>query len=154
MEVASVLRSMAEMLEMGHSATVRLTNETILIPATADVSCKYESGVETNEISIRVKWGLLSSTSQLIRQHSERVRDTLGNVYEVFIYGEPRLDGTWEGWLEFAPLSPGLSLLRTGRETTQPDLSALEYWATGLEPMYLAGAFQRAASVPEASSPS
>lgn len=28
----------------------------------------------------------------------------------------------------------------------QPDLSALEYWATGLEPMYLAGAFERAQS--------
>ncbi|HEY8224264.1 MAG TPA: hypothetical protein VIG25_03230 [Pyrinomonadaceae bacterium] len=149
-EIASVLRRLAEMLEMGHSATVRLGDETILIPAKADVSCRYESGAETNELNIRVTWGLVSSAAQLIRLHSERVQDTLGNVYEVLIYGEPRLDGTWEGWLEFVPLSPGLSSLRTERETTQPDLSALEYWATGLEPMYLAGAFERAKSATRA----
>lgn len=146
MEIAILLRRVAEMLELGHSATVSLGDETILIPAKADVSCKYESGTETKEISIRVTWGLVSSAAQLIRLHNERVQDTLGNVYEVLIYGEPRLDGTWEGWLEFIPLNSGLSSLRTERETTQPDLSALEYWATGLEPMYLAGAFERAQS--------
>ena len=148
MEIALLLRRLAEMLEMGHSATVRLADETILIPSNADVNCKYESGAATKEISIRVTWGFVSSAAQLIRLHSERVQDTLGNVYEVLIYGEPRLDGTWEAWLEFIPLNPGLASLRTERETTQPDLSALEYWATGLEPMYLAGAFQRAKSVP------
>ena len=151
MEIASVLRRLAEMLEMGHSATVRLGDETILIPANADVNCRYESSAETKEINIRLNWAFVSSTAQLIRLHSERVQDTLGNVYEVLIYCEPRLDGTWEGWLEFVPLSLGVSSLRTDRETTQPDLSALEYWATGLEPMYLAGAFQRAKSVPESS---
>jgi hypothetical protein len=145
-EIAVALRRLAEMLEMGHSTTVRLANETILIPAKADVNCKYESSAVSKEINIRVTWELISSPAQLIRLHSERVQDTLGNLYEVLIYGEPRLDGTWEGWLEFVPLSAGLSSLRTERETTQPDLSALEYWATGLEPMYLAGAFQRAKS--------
>jgi hypothetical protein len=150
MEIAVVLRRLAEMLEMGHSATVRLADQTILVPAKADVSCKYESATDTEEINIRVTWGLVSSSAQLIRLHSERVQDTLGNVYEVLIYGEPRLDGTWEGWLEFVPLSAGLSSLRTERETTQPDLPALEYWATGLEPMYLAGAFGRAKSATRA----
>ena len=62
----------------------------------------------------------------------------------MFVYGEPRTDGTWEGRLEFVPLSAALSTRRTGRETTQPDPAALEYWATGLEPLYLAGAFERA----------
>ena len=90
---------------------------------------------------------LVSFAAHRIHFHSERVQDTLENLYEVFIYGEPRLDGTWEGWLEFVPLNPGLPSLRTDRETTQPDLSALEYWATGLEPMYLAGAFERAQPV-------
>ena len=60
------------------------------------------------------------------------------------IYGEPRLDGAWEGWLEFVPMDPALPLRRTDRETTQPDLPALEYWATGLEPLYLAGSFEPA----------
>lgn len=142
-EIALVLRRVAEMLQAGGSAIVHLSGETILIPTNADVSCKYESGAASNELSIRVTWGLSSSTQRLIHQHSERVQDTLGNIYEVFVYGEPRLDGTWEGWLEFVPLDSTLSTRRTERETTQPDLSAIEYWATGLEPLYLAGAFER-----------
>jgi hypothetical protein len=143
-EIALVLRRLAEMLEVGGSATVRLSGETIFIPSQADVTCKYESGAALKELSLRVAWEVSSATAQLIRQHSDRVRDTLGNYYDVFIYGAPRLDGTWEGWLEFVPVSPVLPSRRTERETTQPDLSALEYWATGLEPMYLAGAFARA----------
>ena len=91
-EIAVALRRLAEMLEMGHSATVRLADQTILVPAKADVSCKYESATDTEEINIRVPWGLVSSSAQLIRLHSERVQDTLGNLYEVLIYGEPRLD--------------------------------------------------------------
>ena len=142
-ELALVLRRLAEMLDAGGSALVRLSGEKIFIPSEADVSCKYESGAASSELSIRVTWGVSASTPQLIRQHSDRVQDTLGNVYEVFVYGEPRLDGTWEGWLEFVPLDPTLSSRRTERETTQPDLPALEYWATGLEPLFLAGAFER-----------
>ena len=143
-EIALVLRRLAQMLEAGGSASVRLANETIFIPSQADIKCKYESGAESNELSVRVTWGLLASTAQLIRQHNERVLDTLGNLYDVFIYGEPRLDGTWEGWIEFVPVDSSLSSRRTERETTQPDLPALEYWATGLEPLYLSGAFERA----------
>jgi hypothetical protein len=143
-EIALVLRRLAESLEREEPTIVHLADEQILIPAKVDVSCIYETGAGAKEIKIRVMWDLFSPAPQLIRQHSERVRDTLGNLYEVFIYGEPRPDGTWEGWLEFVPLSAGLSSLRTDRETTQPDLSALEYWSTGLEPMFLAGAFERA----------
>lgn len=143
-EIAMVLRRLAEMLEAGGSAAVRLAGETIFIPTDADINCKYESGEKSNELSVRVTWGLSSSTAQLIRQHTERVQDTLGNVYDVFIYGEPRLDGSWEGWIEFIPIDPALASRRTDRETTQPDLSALEYWATGLEPLYVTGAFERA----------
>lgn len=143
-EIAAVLRHLAEMLQAGGSAIVHLSGEKILIPSKADVSCKYESGAATRELSIRVTWDPSSSTPHLIRQHNDRVQDTLGSLYEVFIYGEPRLDGTWEGWLEFVPLDSTLPSRRTERETTQPDLASLEYWATGLEPLYLAGAFERA----------
>lgn len=145
-EIALILRHLAESLERGDSTIVQLANEQILIPATSDVSCKYETVGGTNELKIRVTWDLFSSPPQLIHKHSDRVQDTLGNLYEVFIYGAPRLDGTWEGWIEFVPLSPVLPSLRTERETTQPDLTALEYWSTGLEPTYLAGAFERAKS--------
>ena len=96
-EIALVLRRLAEMLDAGGSALVRLSGETIFIPSNADVNCKYESGAASKELSVRVTWGLSPSTLQLIHQHSERVQDTLGNIYQVFVYGEPRLDGTWEG---------------------------------------------------------
>ena len=142
-EVALVLRRLAQMLEAGGSAVFRLSGETIFVPTEADINCKYESGAASRELSIRVTWGLTSSTGQLIHQHGDRVQDTLGNLYDVFIYGEPRLDGTWEGWIEFVPVDPALSSRRTERETTQPDLAALDYWSTGLEPLYLAGAFER-----------
>jgi hypothetical protein len=35
-------------------------------------------------------------------------------------------------------------VLRSGRETTQPNLTNLEYWAQGLTPVYLEGALRRA----------
>lgn len=142
-EIALVLRRLAEMLVAGGSAVIRFSNETVLIPSEADVTCEYKTGESSRELIIRVTWDPASSIPQLIHQHSDRVQDTLGNIFEVFVYGESRLDGTWEGWLEFVPLNPTMSSRRTERETTQPNLSALEYWATGLEPAYLAGAFER-----------
>lgn len=143
-EIGLLLRRLAESVESGKETSVQLAGEQIFVPANADVKCTYEGRTLTKEINIRVTWGLSPSTPHLIRQHSEQISDAAGNRYDVFIYGELRPDGTWEGWLEFVPLSLSLSSLRTGRETTQPDLSALEYWSTGLEPIYLAGAFERA----------
>lgn len=70
--------------------------------------------------------------------------DQLWDSLNVLVYGKPRADGMWEGWLEFVPASAELSVLRTSRETKQPDRRALEYWASGLEPLYSAGAFGRA----------
>jgi hypothetical protein len=52
-------------------------------------------------------------------------------------------DGIWHGWLEFVPLE-GAAAIRSGRETTQPNRKDLMYWATGLTPVYLEGALQRA----------
>jgi hypothetical protein len=65
-------------------------------------------------------------------------------AYTVRVLGRERTDGTWEGWLEFAPVGGGGHALSTGQETSQADLKALEYWAGGLEPVYLAGALERA----------
>jgi hypothetical protein len=52
----------------------------------------------------------------------------------------------WEGWIEFVP-DRG-AVVRSGRETTQPNLADLEYWATGLTPVYLEGALKRALAGP------
>jgi hypothetical protein len=50
---------------------------------------------------------------------------------------------TWEGWIEFVPIDGG-TIVRSGRETTQPNLEDLRYWATGLTNVYLEGALRRA----------
>jgi hypothetical protein len=49
----------------------------------------------------------------------------------------------WEGWLEFVPAAGGPGIVGT-TETTQPEREHLVYWATGLTPVYLAGALSRA----------
>ena len=144
-EIASVFRRLADLIEEEKSSiNIALADETIVVPGDADIKCKYERSVGLRELNIRVSWPVGYSELQLIRQHSENVQDSLGNLYDVYIYGEPRLDGSWQGWLEFVPLNSSLPSRRTGRETTQPDVSALQYWATGLERLYLAGAFERA----------
>ena len=83
---------------------------------------------------------------KLIQQYTQQLTDRNGVAYTVCVYGEPRAGGTWEGWIEFNPLDSTQPILRTERETTQPDESALAYWASGLEPLYLEGAFARARS--------
>lgn len=143
---ASLLRQLARVVEANMSATVLLANETVTIPGDARFRIDYERGSDVGELLIKVKWGLSSALPLLIHTHSDHLQDSFGNRYRVLIYGEPRTDGTWEAYLEFVPLSTGLAALRTGRETTQPDKRGLEYWATGLEPLYLAGAFERASS--------
>ena len=81
---------------------------------------------------------------ELIHQHASPLFDSQGRTYTVVILGEPRTDGTWEGWIEFHPADSERAVLRTARETSQPNREALAYWATGLEPVYLEGAFARA----------
>ncbi len=78
-----------------------------------------------------------------IHTHSARVgRD--GVEYEASVHGAQRTDGTWTGWLEFRSVRGNESVLRTAQETSQPSFRALEYWAGGLERVYLEGALTRA----------
>ena len=80
--------------------------------------------------------------AELIQTYTETVRDSRGEEFVASAHGEERADGKWEGWLEFNSASGDLR--RTERETTQPNRDALRYWASGLEPLYLDGAFARA----------
>ena len=52
-------------------------------------------------------------------------------------------NGQWQGWVEFIDLETG-DAVRSPRETTQPNRTDTVYWATGLTPIYLEGALQRA----------
>ena len=73
-----------------------------------------------------------------------------GRIFTAQACGREREDGLWEGWLEFIPHDAS-AVLRSQRETTQPNLADLEYWATGLTPVYLQGALERTLNPPPAS---
>jgi hypothetical protein len=82
--------------------------------------------------------------AELLQEYASTVTDAYGLTYSVSSYGEERSDGTWIGWLEFHPADLTEPVLRTEQETSQPNRTAVEYWATGLEPVYFEGAFERA----------
>jgi hypothetical protein len=86
--------------------------------------------------------------AELIHRHSAVVEGQDGVAYRASVYGEQRRDGTWQGWIEFLPARGDAQVsLRTGQETSQPDRKAVEYWAGGLEAIYLDGALRRARRV-------
>lgn len=75
--------------------------------------------------------------------HMFKTRD--GRTFQVTVMGEERKDGTWSGWLEFRDAQTGQTL-KTEQETSQPNRAAVEYWASGIEDVYLEGALKRARS--------
>jgi hypothetical protein len=83
---------------------------------------------------------------ELLAQLSTTVIDDDGNAFGVLAYGEPQHDGRWQAWLEFVSVDGPRH--RSPRETTQPDRAAAIYWATGLTPVFIEGAFARAGSGP------
>ena len=82
--------------------------------------------------------------AELIHTFATRVQEDNGTRYVAAAYGEEREDGTWAGWIEFHPEGGTTRVLRTDQETSQPNRTTIEYWASGLEPIYLEGAFERA----------
>ncbi len=67
-----------------------------------------------------------------------------GTHFVVTIEGLERPDGTWAGRIVF---TGGATSRATDQETSQPNRKALEYWATGIEPIYLEGAFGRSSAL-------
>jgi hypothetical protein len=84
----------------------------------------------------------------VLLEYSTRIRGEDGSVYLVRACGSERPGGTWQGWLEFVPEGRDGATLATGEETSQPNRDAVAYWASGLEPVYLAGALARAQGLP------
>jgi len=80
---------------------------------------------------------------EILVKFDEPIVDTTGAKYFAQAIGKKREDDLWEGWLEFLPLDQSAELLRSERETTQPNRIAVEYWAQGLTRVYLAGALIR-----------
>jgi hypothetical protein len=82
--------------------------------------------------------------AELLQEYATTLSAPDFTTYTIRSYGEERLDGTWIGWIEFEPDDPSKPTLITDQETSQPNRTAVEYWATGLEPVYFEGAFERA----------
>jgi hypothetical protein len=80
--------------------------------------------------------------AQVVHECEFRVTGPDGKRYRVTAFAEPR-GNVWIGWLEFSA-ETGDSVLRTTQETSQPTRDDVAYWASGLEPIYLDGAFRRA----------
>ena len=81
---------------------------------------------------------------ELLQEYSTRVIGTDGTSYAVRSYAEERVDGAWIGLLEFHPPDVTKPVMHTGQETSQPSRATVEYWASGLEPIYFEGALARA----------
>ncbi len=81
--------------------------------------------------------------AEVFVEFSEPVASPDGVMYTARACGSEDDLGHWQGWLEFVPLGSG-DIIRSSRETTQPNRVDTEYWATGLTPVYLEGALKRA----------
>jgi hypothetical protein len=81
--------------------------------------------------------------AEVLLEFSEPVRDTDGFRYIARACASETATGLWQGWIEFVPTTGG-GVLRSARETTQPNRQDAMYWATGLTNVYLEGALERA----------
>jgi hypothetical protein len=82
---------------------------------------------------------------ELIHEFASEIADADGHSYTARAMGRQRKGQTvWEGRLEFTPLGGRGMVRRSEVETTQPNREALAYWASGVEPVYLEGALERA----------
>jgi hypothetical protein len=91
--------------------------------------------------------------AEVFVEFSEPVMAKDGRAFHARACGSEMDRHLWQGWLEFVPTDGGVPV-RSSRETTQPNRQDAEYWATGLTPVYLEGALDRALNpLPRATSP-
>jgi len=88
-----------------------------------------------------------NTVGETLLQFSSLTTSPDGARYEARACGSPMPDGCWQGWIEFVPTAGGNPVC-TSRETTQPNRTDTEYWASGLTPVYLDGALGRALKEP------
>jgi len=81
--------------------------------------------------------------AQIVHERVIALQDSQGRRYDLArTLAEEQPDGTWHGSIEFR--SAEGHVLNTERETTQSNIAAVEYWAQGLEEIFLEGALARA----------
>ena len=81
--------------------------------------------------------------AEVLVEYSDVVISAGTSRYMARACGTAVPSGQWQGWLEFVDVETG-NAVRSPRETTQPNRTDTLYWATGLTPVYLEGALQRA----------
>jgi hypothetical protein len=81
--------------------------------------------------------------AEVLITFSEPIQSRSGDVFIARACAGSTDTGMWEGWIEFLPVGGG-EPIQSGRETTQPNRGDAEYWASGLAPVYLEGALERA----------
>lgn len=85
--------------------------------------------------------------AEVLLVFSEPIKSDTG-LYDARVCGGIADDGLWEGWVEFRPAGSTTDgdsgWTRSGRETEQPNIADLRYWAGGLSKAYLEGALSRA----------
>jgi hypothetical protein len=82
---------------------------------------------------------------EVVHEFASEITDADGHLYNARAVGCQRRGRTvWEGWLEFSPVGGRGIVRRSAVETTQPNREALAYWASGIQPVYLEGALERA----------
>ncbi|MDQ3037683.1 MAG: hypothetical protein M3Y87_35145, partial [Myxococcota bacterium] len=80
---------------------------------------------------------------QWVHRFEHLIGAEVGTRQVANVYTSPNLRGSWDAWIVFFPVGGG-DPISTDRETTQPNLQAVAYWASGLSPIYLEGALRRA----------
>lgn len=90
--------------------------------------------------------------AEVLVRFTTPVKSEDGELYSPQACGGVADDGLWNGWIVFTSESTG-KVVRTGRETTQPNRTDLLYWAKGLTEVYLEGALERALDAPAPASP-
>lgn len=82
--------------------------------------------------------------AEVLAEYPAPIEGGNGILYVARVCGAEGNNGLWQGWIEFVPVDGEGGVLRSPRETTQPNRVDTEYWATGLTPVYLEGALRRA----------
>jgi len=82
--------------------------------------------------------------AEILVKFDEPIAAPGGKAYFAQAVGVEVEGGLWQGWLEFQAVIGEPDALASGRETTQPNRTNLEFWAQGLTKVYLEGALARA----------
>ena len=81
--------------------------------------------------------------ARVLVEYRAIVHGPTGQAFRARACGRPAVDGRWDGWVEFIDVVSG-RVLRSPRETVQPNRVDVEYWASGLGAVYLEGCLHRA----------